>query len=341
MLDLMNKSLLYIGNKLSVHGNSNTSIETLGPFLVKEGFIVIYASSQKNKILRLLDMIYRTVKYSKKTDYVLIDVYSTLNFWYALIISQLCRVLKLKYVAKLHGGELPSRLIKNPYLCHLIFNNAYKISAPSGYLYQAFKDEYSKNLVHIPNVIKIKKYSFEYRSINTPKLLWVRSFCSIYNPEMAIDVFYKLKKKYPDAQLCMVGPDKEGILENIKQKVMQMNLDVTFTGKLTKEEWRVISKDYNIFINTTHLDNTPVSVMEAMALGLPVVSTNVGGIPYLLQDKHDALLVNDNDVNGMVDCINELIVNNSMREFLVINAKDKVDQFDWEKVKSRWFEILK
>jgi L-malate glycosyltransferase len=337
----MKNNLLYIGNKLSKHGNSKTTIETLGPFLEKEGFYVRYASSQKSKMLRLFDMMYSTVKYSNKTDYVLIDVYSTLNFWYALIISQLCRVLKLKYITKLHGGELPSRLKKNPYLCHLIFSNAYKMIAPSEYLYQVFKDGYLTNLIHIPNVIKIKKYSFESKTIITPKLLWVRSFCQIYNPEMAIDVFYTLKKRYPDAKLCMVGPDKEGMMENIKQIVKQMNLDVKFTGRLTKDEWRVLANDYNIFINTTHLDNTPVSVMEAMALGLPVVSTNVGGIPYLLQDKHDALLVKDNDVNGMVDCIKEIIDNDPLRAFIVNNAKDKVNQFDWEIVKSKWLEILK
>ena len=66
---------------------------------------------------------------------------------------------------------------------------------------------------------------------------------------------------------------------------------MNFTGKLSKQEWRDLSKDYNVFINTTNFDNTPVSVIEAMALGIPVVSTNVGGLPFLITDKVDGVLV--------------------------------------------------
>ena len=67
------KSLLYIGNKLSDHGYNSTSIETLGAFLEGESFHVYYASSQKNKVWRMFDMIIKTIKYAKKVDYVLID----------------------------------------------------------------------------------------------------------------------------------------------------------------------------------------------------------------------------------------------------------------------------
>ncbi len=92
------KNLLYIGNKLSDHGYTLTSIETLGTFLEAEGFHVYYASSKKNKIWRLLEMIIKTVKYSKKVDYVLIDTYITKNFWYSFFNSQFFRILKLKYI---------------------------------------------------------------------------------------------------------------------------------------------------------------------------------------------------------------------------------------------------
>ena len=97
------KSLLYIGNKLSDHGYTSTSIETLGTFLEGEGFHVLYASSKKNKVWRMFEMIIKTIKYAKKVDYVLIDTYSTNNFWYAFIISQLCRIFNLKYIPYPHG----------------------------------------------------------------------------------------------------------------------------------------------------------------------------------------------------------------------------------------------
>ena len=77
-----------------------------------------------------------------------------------------------------------------------------------------------------------------------------------------------------------------------------------------------------------------------MALGLPVVSTNVGGIPYLLKHRLTALLVDDNDVNGMVHSIKELINDKELKDSLVLNALNLVRQFDWNIVKSKWLEIL-
>lgn len=338
---MMSKNLLYIGNKLSKHGVNATSIETLGAFLEQEGYKVYYASSKKNKLTRILDMIYSTLRYSRKVDYVLIDVYSTQNFYYALIISQLCRFLNIKYIAKLHGGDLPNRLKNSPRLCDLIFKNAFSISAPSNYLLQSFKNKYTKNLHYIPNTIEINKYKFTNKDFSEPKLLWVRSFSTIYNPIMAINVALELKKTYPNVTLCMVGPNKENLLEECKNYAHLHSIDVKFTGKLSKEDWINLSQDYNVFINTTHFDNTPVSVIEAMALGLPVVSTNVGGIPHLISNNENGLLVNDNDAIAMADAINTLFNNPEQRNSIIVNARKYVEQFDWEIVKKDWYQILK
>lgn len=336
----MKKNLLYIGNKLSEHGMTVTSIETLGVLLENEGYQMFYASTKKNKTLRLFDMLRQTFRYRKKVDYVLIDTYSTYNFWYAFFVSQLCRILKLKYIPKLHGGDLPNRLSRNPNLCRMIFKHAYRNVAPSSYLLEAFKNRGFAELLYIPNTIELQKYPFKYRDQLSPKLLWVRSFTSIYNPEMALKVFYELKKEFPDCTLCMVGPDKDGTLAKIQEMAKELNLDVNFTGKLSKAEWVKLSSGYDIFINTTHFDNTPVSVIEAIALGLPIVSTNVGGISYLLEDKKTALLVADNDVDGMVSSLKEIMRKPELKRQLVENARHLVQDFDWEKVKAKWDEVL-
>jgi L-malate glycosyltransferase len=337
----MKKSLLYIGNKLSQHGMTVTSIETLGVLLEAEGYKLCYASTKKNKTLRLFDMLRKTIKCRKQVDYVLIDTYSTYNFWYAFFVSQLCRILKLKYIPKLHGGDLPHRLVKNPLLCRMIFGYSYRNVAPSAYLLNAFQDRNFAELLYIPNTIELHKYPFKLReTIAKPKLLWVRSFTSIYNPEMALRVFYELKKEFPDCELCMVGPDKDGTLHKVKEMAEQMKLDVHFTGKLSKAEWVELSSEYDVFINTTHFDNTPVSVIEAIALGLPIVSTNVGGISYLLENEKTALLVDDNDVDAMVTSLRKIINNPELKERLVTNALNLVQDFDWQKVKSKWDDVL-
>jgi glycosyltransferase involved in cell wall biosynthesis len=334
------KSLLYIGNKLSDHGYTLTSIETLGTFLEGEGFNVYYASSKKNKIWRMLEMIIKTIRYAKKVDYVLIDTYSTKNFWYAFIISQLCRILNLKYIPKLHGGNLPNRIIRSKYFSNLIFKNAYVNIAPSYYLFEAFKKVGYTNLSYIPNTIDFKMYTSSSKEFKTPKILWVRSFAKIYNPFMAIKVFMKIKEIFPDAKICMVGPKKDESHTKILKFVKKNKVEVDFTGKLTKKEWIALSKEYNVFINTTHFDNTPISVIEAMALGLPVVSTNVGGIPYLLEHNTNALLVDDDDIDEMINQINRLFAEPNLARDLSVNAKESVKSFDWEMVKNQWIELL-
>jgi len=335
------KTILYIGNNLSKHGNTTTSIETLGAFLEQEGFTIYYASAKKNQLIRMIDMIFATIKYARKIDFVMIDTYSTRNFWFAFVISQLCRVLLIKYISKLHGGNLPNRLLKKPFICDLIFKNAYSVVAPSGYLMDAFSKSYSDNLIFIPNTIDIKVYPFKERVVDNPKLFWLRSFSSIYNPKMAIEVLFELKKEYPNASLCMVGPDKENLISECKKLAKKRKVTVTFTGLLSKEDWVLLSNDYTIFINTSHYDNTPVSLIEAMAVGLPIVTTNVGGIPYLVKDKENALLVNDAAVFEMVDAVKLLLNNTQLTQELIRNSRKLAEEFDWEKVKQHWSEILK
>jgi glycosyltransferase involved in cell wall biosynthesis len=334
------RKILYVGNKLSKHGNTATSIETLGAFLEKENYALIYASDKKSKSLRLIDMVITTIKNRKCVFVVLIDVYSTTNFWYALLISQLCRFLKLPYIAKLHGGNLPYRLENNPKFCDLIFNFSKYNVAPSMYLFHLFEKKYPRNTEYIANTFDLSIYKFLTREKVEPKILWVRSLSKIYNPEMAIRSIFLLKDKYPDIYLTMVGPDKENLLENCKKLASTLEVKVIFNGKLENKDWISLSSNYSVFINTSNFDNTPVSLIEAMALGLPLVTTDVGGIPYLVTNNQTALLVKENNVVEMATAIDSLLSDKSLRLKLTKNAREKVESFDWEIVKNKWQVIL-
>lgn len=300
---------------------------------------MVAVSVFKNPFLRMLDMLLAVLRYGK-SDFVLIDTYSTSGFWFAFCVSQLCRLLGKKYIPILHGGNLPNRLQKNPKLCAMIFGNAYRNVAPSHYLLEAFKKVGFSNLVFIPNTLEIGEYPFFERTELQPKLLWVRGFDAIYNPKMAIDVLNLLQEKFPEAQLCMVGPDRDGSMESCKKYALEKKVEVQFTGRLPKTEWIALAAAYDIFINTTHFDNTPVSVMEAMALGLPVVTTDVGGIPFLLKHNQEALLVADNDVVGMVNAIVSLLENPQVTEGIVRKARIKAESWDWDVVKEQWKGLL-
>jgi glycosyltransferase involved in cell wall biosynthesis len=85
----------------------------------------------------------------------------------------------------------------------------------------------------------------------------------------------------------------------------------------------------------------PVSVMEAMALGLLLVSTNVGGIPYLVSNNENAILVNDNDVEQMTTSILDLISDKEKAFNMSQNGRRLIEQIDWDIVKQKWFSLLK
>jgi L-malate glycosyltransferase len=332
--------ILYLGNKLSKHGINKTTIETLSEKLIDSGLNVLSYSTKKNSFLRIFDMLFGIIKH-KDANYILIDTYSTSAFWFALLSSQLARILNIKYIPILHGGNLPQRLISNPKLSKIIFNNAHVNVSPSEYLKYHFDNFGITNVICIPNSINISDYIYKERQSFAPNLIWVRAFSEIYNPKMAIDVLKELKKKYLDATLTMVGPDKDGSLNNIKNYANQHNLKVNFTGKLSKNEWTDLAQRHDLFINTTHFDNTPVSVLEAMALGLPVISTNVGGLPYLITNQKNGYLVSDNNVIEMVSQIDEIIENPLQTMKVIMAAKSKVNQMDWKVIESQWLNLLK
>ena len=335
------KRLVYIGNKSNNDKKTNlSSIDILSVLLRETGFEVFPSSDKKNILLRLFHMLYTVYKHRNHADYVLIDTYSTLNFYYAYFVSQLCRILKLKYIPILHGGNLPIRLKYSPKLSNAIFNNAYKNIAPSKYIMTKFENVGYRKLICVPNAIELRNYPFKSRAFNKVKLLWVRSFSKIYNPTLAIKVLKSLKENGIDAELCMIGPDSDGSLNEVKDYAKLLNLDVTFTGKLSKQEWIVLSSNYNIFINTTNFDNTPISVIEAMALGLPVVSTNVGGMPFLIKNNKHGILVEPNIPDLFVEAIKDLINSPEKTNQMVLHARNHVEQFDWEIIKSQWIKVL-
>lgn len=312
----------------------------MAPLLMPEVKLRLVSRFQ-NQLLRLLHMLWSVIRFGRNEQPVIIDAYSTLNFYFAFATGIICRCLSITYSCVLHGGNLPARLRRNPRMCNMLFGAARENIAPSGYLQVEFQQAgYATRL--IPNFIPIENYLFRQRTQLRPHLLWVRAFDATYNPGMAIEVIQLLSQRYPDAQLCMVGPDKDGSMAVCKASAEELGVvdKVIFPGRHTKSEWIAMSEQYDIFINTTNFDNTPVSVIEAMALGLPVVSTNVGGIPYLIEDGKTGLLVPKGDIDAMCQAVESLISDKIKARNIAAGARNKAEQFDWTVVKQQWLKVL-
>ena len=334
-------NILYVGNKLSQHGFTPGVIETLGRQLELCGYKVYYAGTKLNPGLRLLEMIFKTISLNRKVKYVLIDTYSSSAFWYAFLVGAFCKFVNTKYITILHGGDLPARLKRSKWACDKLFKYSHANVAVSEYLKQWFEKAGYQTII-IPNNIELSKYPFKIRLNPQPKLLWVRSFHRQYNPTMAADVLAIILKTYTNARLCMVGPNKDGSLEEFNEYVKKQGLlsFITTTGRLSKEEWIELSKEFDFFLNTTNFDNTPISVIEAMALGMCVISTDPGGIPFLLQNRQNAYLVKPNDSNRMAEQIDLLIKQPEYARAISTEARATAEKFAWGQIKSLWQSLL-
>ena len=330
--------ILYLGNKKSI---TPSNVDTLGKQL-KESYDIVTCSEVPNKALRFLDMMRHIIKHRKECELLIVDTYSTWNFYYALMTAFFGKLFSIPYIPILHGGDLPKRLTKYPKMSAYLFGDSAANVTPSIYLKEAF-DKAGYKTQYIPNNIELEKYPFKKREKIEPRILYVRSFAKIYNTEMAIKVLKSLSETYHDSTLCMVGPDRDGSLEKTKALAKELGLEdkVTFTGGLNKEEWIALSADYDIFINTTNFDNLPVSIVEAMALGFPIISTNVGGLPYLIEDGVDGLLVDKNDDKMMHEKIELLLNNPDLCISLSNNARKKAETYAWSSIKTQWDDIIK
>lgn len=335
------KNILYLGNQLSKHGKNPTGVETLAPKLAGLGYGITTASGAKNPLWRLLEMWWKIITTCRKTDVVLIDTYSTLNFYYALSCAILCRGLGLPYIPILHGGQLPERMKKNPVLCKQLFGKAQINIAPSAFVLEPLRELGISNLRIIPNFIDTALYPYLHRERVRPRILWVRAFKKIYRPEWALQAAASLKEKGYEVKLCMVGPALDNTLEACKQLAEEKQLDVEFSGKLSKTAWIKLSEDYDIFLNTSSVDHLPVSVLEALALGLWIVSAKIGGLPTVLENEKNVLYFHPNKPAEMCNQLLRLLQDNELAQNMAQENKIKTKEFQWETVSKKWQEVFK
>ncbi|MGB8214203.1 MAG: glycosyltransferase family 4 protein [Anaerolineales bacterium] len=222
-----------------------------------------------------------------------------------------------------------------------VLSRAKILVAPSTFLPRALRP-YGWQVRVIPNAIDISQYPFRHRQTVSPALLWMRSFYPYYNPEMAVRVLARLRDWYPSASLVMAGKDK-GFQSQIIHSADVLGLagNVHFPGFLEFAEKIQAYDQADIFISTNSVDNTPVSILEAWAMGLPVVSTANGGIADLVKDGETGLLIPDDDDAAMARAIRELVETPGLAERLARQGREHVKGFSWEVIQPQWEAIFR
>lgn len=339
----LNKSVLLVGNFLSTSFTNRSVCEELAIRLSDTGWRVITTSNRRNRLARLIHMVNTT--WSKRHKYTVaqVDVYSGPAFIWAEVVCWVLRRIGKSYVLTLHGGNLPIFSKRWPIRVRRLLRSAAAVTTPSRYLLEQMHT-YCDDIRLVPNAVDLNAYAFRLRKWPQPRLIWIRAFHNIYNPTLAPKVLAILSKDFPDIQLTMLGPDKgDGSFQRTRQMAAELGITdrIALPGGIPKVEVPKWINKGDIFLNTTNVDNTPVSILEAMTCGLCVVSTNVGGIPYLLKHEYEALLVSHNDPYNMADAVRRILTEPSLAERLSYNARRKAEKFDWSIILPQWESLLK
>ena len=132
--------------------------------------------------------------------------------------------------------------------------------------------------------------------------------------------------------ICGSGPERDRLAA--LAQTLGIESAVVFTGRVDNEQIAGLYQSADIMVNPSLADNMPNSVLEALASGVPVVSTNVGGVPYLVQHEKTALLVPPGDVDAMAKAVIRVLETPELAARLVTAGLAEIQQYTWLNVRA-------
>jgi L-malate glycosyltransferase len=321
-------------------GFVTTQGQRLADLFLMLNYPVISVSAKTNRYHRLGDIVKTLILNRQAIDIMMLEVYSGPSFVVEDVASQLGKWFGHRIIMVLHGGAMPEFIARFPKWTRRVLSRADVLVAPSPFNARAVT-QFGFEARVIPNVIDLSAYRYRQRRSLSPRLFWMRTFHEIWNPMMAVRVLARLRQTVPDATLLMAGQDK-GLEAQVQKLAISLGLRsaVRFAGFLDMQQKVSLGNECDIFINSNHLDNMPVAIVEACAMGLPVVATDVGGIKDLLTDGETALLVPDNDDEAMVRAIKRLLNEPDLAGQLSAKGRELAERSSWEKVQPQWERVF-
>ncbi len=247
---------------------------------------------------------------------------------------------KKPVIVNYRGGEAREYLAASARWVRPSLARATQLVVPSGFLRQVFS-EFGMSACVIPNIIDLELFSPA--SCLPPDteftLVITRNLEPIYGLETAIRALALAREKVPAMRLKIAGSGPQG--EALKRLVDQLSLNesVVFLGRLERQQVVDLYHSAHAMLNPSRVDNMPNSVLEALACGLPVISTDVGGVPYIVEDGQTALLVPCDDAPAMAQAMIRLHDDESLRSRLRERGSRAVAQYAWDEVKPRWLAL--
>jgi glycosyltransferase involved in cell wall biosynthesis len=245
-------------------------------------------------------------------------------------------------VAKMYGkpvvlnyrsGEAPDHLRRSA-IARWALRSVECNVVPSTFLEEVFAGFDIRSEV-IANVADLARFRYVPRDPVRPRLVSTRNFDALYNVSCTLRAFARIQAAYPDASLTLVGSGPQDAM--LRALAADLGLrNVTFAGRVPQQDIHRYYADADVYLQTPSIDNMPGSVIEAFASGLPVVSTDVGGVPAILRHGVHGLLAPDDDADAIAAHVIRLLKEPAYARQLAAAAYETCRGYEWPIVREQW-----
>ena len=186
----------------------------------------------------------------------------------------------------------------------------------------------------LPDAPKREKPSF-------PTLVFSGRLVPWKGVEMLVRVVSKLKERYPKISFEILGDGPE--LGRLKELVRGLGIgeNVRFRGRVSETDSHSVFARSTVFVLNTNYEGLPHSVLNAMRVGIPVITTPVGGNPEVVQNGVNGFLAPHNDEEAWFKAIAKLLDDEDLREKFIRNGEKTLEKFKWSELLFKTIEIFK
>ncbi len=240
-------------------------------------------------------------------------------------------------IVNYRGGLADSFLTSAPRQVLRALARADLLVTPSEFLRRVFA-RHGLDAQIVPNIVDLSRFSFRpTRHVgDAPHLIVTRNLEAIYDIPTALRAFRRVREAFPGAHLTVAGSGPE--LAALQRQVEDWGLEgcVSFPGRIDNARIPALYASADCMLNPSTVDNMPISILEAMACGVPLVSTDAGGIPDLVESGRTGWLVPVGDDGNMADRVAGLLRNPEQRRTMCEAARMHVDAYAWPRVRDQW-----
>jgi len=290
-------------------------------------------------IVTELSYLRRLVGELARADIVHVFSASYASFLLAPLPAMLvARALDKPVVLNYRSGEAPDHLRRSGVARRAVAAVDTNI-VPSRFLVDVFRT-FGIEASIIPNIVDLERFKFRERDPLRPRLLSTRNFDVLYNVASTIRAFHTVQRRWAHATLTLVGGGPQEA--QLRALVADLKLrNVAFAGRVKPDEIAGYYAANDIYIQSPDIDNMPTSVIEAFASGLPVVSTEAGGVPAILTHGQHGLLAAVADDETLAACVLRLLDEPDYARQLARAAYATCQGCTWPAVRDQWLRAYR